>query len=153
MNEEDDFGVVHTDRMTGSDPAEFFALKQQLSSARAVLKAMPFVASVERAWFGGGVGGVFAVFLVSFVDTETSDQGLVYSWVAVGDVPWFVTLAEKGDRPVDIARRYVASVRSWVANNGEEPEDCFIGPKYLPKRNKELLERVSFIEKSILQFF
>ena len=56
-------GVVPAQAITGDDEQDTQLLRQMLSEADAYLRSFPWCKGVLSSFFGGGVGGVFAVFL------------------------------------------------------------------------------------------
>jgi hypothetical protein len=70
-------GVVPIERMIGDDGEDTALLGQMLQDARTYLRAFSWCDSINDEYFGGGVGGVFAIFLFH-ISPARSD---VDSWI------------------------------------------------------------------------
>lgn len=88
-------------------------LKGMLARARKYLQAFRWCGGIANVYFGGGIGGVVAAFLVQLDDKRARNVD-EWLWVVVGDVPsaFFVT-ERAGDGPAAL-RVYCDLMEEWV---------------------------------------
>jgi hypothetical protein len=77
--------VVPVAQMTGGDEEDTFLLREMLEQAEKYVHSFSWCDSVIRTYFAGGVGKVFAIFLVE-INTPRPDVDR-WEWIFVGDVP------------------------------------------------------------------
>jgi hypothetical protein len=56
-------GVVPIEPMMGDDSEDTALLGQMLEGARDYLRSFSWCESIDSAYFGGGIGGILAIFL------------------------------------------------------------------------------------------
>lgn len=100
-------------------------LREMAQRARVYLESFGWCAVVLDGWFGGGVGGIFAVFLFHIVPSRPDiDEWL---WVMNGDVPSTYLAFEDAPSVREAFQMYVEGMLRWIsyAESGglEEPED------------------------------
>jgi hypothetical protein len=70
-------GVVPIERMMGDDSEDTALLGQMLEDARDYLRSFSWCESIKSAYFGGGIGGILAIFLFH----TSSARAEVASWI------------------------------------------------------------------------
>src|ERR1700704_1264925 len=78
-------GVVPVERMTGDDDEDAALLRGMSTGAEEYLRSFSWCGDVLSSFFGGGVGGVFAVFLFNIHPARPEVSSWI--WVVVGDIP------------------------------------------------------------------
>src|SRR5205085_1864805 len=77
--------VVAVELMTGDDDGDTALLRRMSQDAEAYLRSFSWCKEVLGSFFGGGVGGIFAVFLFN-IRPARPDVGS-WIWIIVGDIP------------------------------------------------------------------
>jgi hypothetical protein len=78
-------GLVTAADLAGEDAEDTALLRSHLDEARAMLSHQGWCRRIVREFYGGGVGGIVAVFLFEIVPAEKDVARL--QWVVVGDLP------------------------------------------------------------------
>lgn len=114
--------VVPIARMTVGESEENAVLLDQMSkAAETYVRSLPWCGEVLSAFFGGGVGGTFAVFLYQVA--PTGPHGGSWIWVVVGwDLPTTYFPVEECGSPTDVFSKYLEGMEKWVelARKGQQ---------------------------------
>jgi hypothetical protein len=126
-------GVVPVHSMKGDDEKDTLLLQQMSRDAEAYLRSFSWCGDVQTSFFGGGVGGLFAVFLFNIRATRPD----VYSWiwVVVGDIPSAYLPIEDAKTPAEVFRTYLSGMRRWVdyaRREQKEPAGDDVPPMNVP---------------------
>lgn len=78
-------GVVPIDDMRGDDSSDTELLRADYEKARAFLLKQTGCFGLGEAYFGEGIGGILAIFLIE-IDPAPTDVDS-WLWVIVGDIP------------------------------------------------------------------
>jgi hypothetical protein len=112
------------DQTSGDDEEDTRLLKSMAQRAQAYLASFPWCAVILDGWFGGGVGGIFAIFLFHTVPADPDvDEWL---WVMNGDLPCTYLAFDDAPSVKDAFKMCVDGMLPWVsyAKSGlPEPED------------------------------
>jgi hypothetical protein len=111
--------LVLTENIKGDDEEDTVLLRKMSEHARRYISSFPWCDAILSSHFGGGVGGVFAIFLFHI---RPERQGLdPWIWVAVGDVPAAYLPVSDCDSPPEMFKTYVRGMTKWVelARKGE----------------------------------
>jgi hypothetical protein len=139
-------------QIAGEDAEDTALLVAMREDAARYLKSFEWCTGITETWFGCGVGGVFAVFLVGITsDSDDADSTL---WVVVGDLPPAYLVTDDAPTPTEALRCYVQEMRQWVnAVRENEPLDDVIPVNVVPTpENADKLDmRLSFLEREFLQ--
>jgi hypothetical protein len=95
-------GVVPVQNMTGDDEQDTMLLHQMSREAEAYLRSFSWCGEVRSSFFGGGVGGVFAVFLFNIRPTRPEVGPWI--WIVVGDIPSAYLPIEDAKSPAESRR-------------------------------------------------
>lgn len=118
-------GLDRIGRTSGEDEEDTRLLREMAQRARAYLESFPWCAVVLDGWFGGGVGGVFGIFLFHIMPSQPEvDEWL---WVMNGDLPSTYLTFDDAPSARDAFRMYVDGMLRWVAyarsGAAQEPRD------------------------------
>jgi hypothetical protein len=104
-------GLVPMSELSGDDE-DASLLRRMSHEAEAYLRSFSWCKDVCRAYFGGGVGGVFAIFLFNI---QASRQGVgAWMWIIVGDVPSAYLPLEDASTAKEAFTSYVRGMSKWV---------------------------------------
>lgn len=125
-------GVVPVQNMTGDDEQDTLLLGQMLREAEAYLRSFSWCEDVLSSFFGGGVGGVFVVFLFN-IRPAKPDVG-AWIWIVVGDIPSAYLPIEDAKTPTDVFKTYLWGMSKWVelARQGRSGTDDGVPPVNVP---------------------
>ena len=145
-------GLTPADDLAGEDEEDTRLLRELAGDARTYLEGHDWCERVEELWFGGGVGGIVAVFLARH-DPPRPDVD-AWLWVVVGDVPPLYLVTDDQPRPRDVLQSYVEWRHDWVeAVRAGEPTDD-LPPVNVPETREwadQLASRLEFIEREVIQ--
>lgn len=105
-------GVVPVHSMKGDDEEDTVLLRKMSQEAEAYLRSFSWCGDVQSSFFGGGLGGVFAVFLFNIRATQ-QDVG-PWIWIAVGDIPFAYLPIEDANSPAEVFKAYLSGMTRWV---------------------------------------
>ena len=98
--------------LQGEDEEETLLLQSMLAEARAYIRSFRWCPDISEEYLGFGIGKVFAVFLLRFV--EPIDKMHEYLWVAVGDVPSAYFVIDNAPNPKAAAVVYTQLMQDWI---------------------------------------
>lgn len=105
-------GMVPVERMTGDDAEDTTLLRGMSKEAEAYLRSFSWCGDVLSSFFGGGVGGVFAVFLFHIYSARPEVGSWI--WIVVGDIPPAYLPLEDAKSPAEVFQRYMLGMSKWV---------------------------------------
>jgi hypothetical protein len=105
-------GVVPVERMTGDDEEDFRLLREMATKAETYISAFPWCGNVRSSWFGGGLGGVFAIFLFNISPAGPKVDSWI--WIVVGDIPSAYLPLEDAKAPAEVIAIYMRGMLKWV---------------------------------------
>jgi hypothetical protein len=105
-------GLVPIEAMVGDDDEDTTLLRKMASDAESFLRSHRWCPEARVAYFGGGVGGIFAVFLCQ-VKSPSPDVG-PWLWAIVGDIPSAYLPLEDAPSPSTVFRSYMDGMTRWV---------------------------------------
>ena len=118
--------LIRAERMEGEDDEDTALLQEMLVEARSYILSFSWCESILDAYFAGGVGKIFAIFLFNISPART-DVGK-WMWVVVGDVPPAYLPLEDCRTSRVVFDTYIDGMKRWVqfAREGRTatPEDC-----------------------------
>lgn len=113
--------------LTGDDEEDTALLLKMKEEALDVLAGQDWCGRITAIYWGDGVGGVVAVFLLAF-DSVPGRGGMATPvWCVVGDLPpLLLPCLGRGDTPVDVLERYCREMERWVESveRGAMGEGC-----------------------------
>ena len=105
-------GVVPITEMVGDTPEDTALLEAACTEAQEFMLTHPWCHGFGEVYFGGGVGGVVAIFLMSIYPVPTGADE--WAWVIVGDIPPAYLMLHQCNTPVDALKGYIAMMQEWV---------------------------------------
>lgn len=105
-------GVMPLDRMVGDDAEDTSRLRKMAADAEIYIRSFSWCRNVYGSFFGGGVGGIFAIFLLK-IDSARPDVDH-WIWIMVGDIPpAYLPLAD-AKSPSEVFKTYLSGMSRWV---------------------------------------
>ncbi len=150
-------GVVLAAQAVGDDEEDTLLIRQMAQDAVEYCAGFSWCQSVKQAYFGGGLGGVFCVYLLSIVPSR--DGIGQWIWVVRGDIPPAYLPLEDCDSPKAVFETYLWGMGNWVelAKHGKaESGEDGVPPVNLPAtpENAAMLEkRLSMLRDLVAPFF
>jgi hypothetical protein len=146
-------GVVPVEQMAGDDETDTALLREMNVEAKNYLENFEWCKRAGPAYWGGGVGGVFSVFLFQ-IEPATADVDC-WLWVIVGDIPSLYLVLDECGSPQRAAAMNLALMGEWVdlAKQGRTGADVPpTGAEPTPERSQDLEMRLAFIRAEVLPF-
>lgn len=105
-------GLISTENITGDDEVDAKLLRTMLEDARQYISSFSWCETVVDSYFGGGVGGIFAVF---FFHIRPSRRGVApWIWTMVGDIPSAYLPLTDCHSPAEAFETYICGMSRWV---------------------------------------
>lgn len=149
--------VVPIEQMTGDDEEDTALLLGMLERAKNYIQSFSWCDSIIGSYFAGGVGGVFAIFLLK-INSGRRDVD-PWEWVFVGDMPAAYLPLEDAPSKMAAFETYLDGMERWVAvaREGREPqpEDCCppMNVPPTPEWAEKLDSRLRTLSEVIRPFF
>jgi hypothetical protein len=150
-------GVVPIERMSGDDAEDTEFLGQMLEEAKNYVRSFSWCDGIVNAYFAGGVGKIFAIFLFK-INASRPDVD-PWEWIFVGDIPPAYLPLEDAGSKLSAFDAYMAGMKKWVkvARQGREPkaEDCCppVNVPANPEWAEELDKRLRLMKELIRPSF
>jgi hypothetical protein len=139
-------GVVPVELMAGDDEEDTKLLRVMSSEAEAYIHSFSWCGEISSVYFGGGVGGIFAIFL--FKIRPTRPEFGSWMWIVVGDIPPAYLPLEDGKSPKEVFETYMWGMNKWVqlaregrvgtADDNVPPMDVPATPEWAAKLEQKL---------------
>jgi hypothetical protein len=147
-------GVGPIDGIFDDDAEEFLLLRHMARQAEDYLQEFTWCKSIREGYFGGGYGGIVAVFFFRIVPGSPKVEE--WLWVIVGDLPPAWLPVDNSKTPSEALENYLWEMTRWVhfAKRGLAPEDGF--PVDLPptwKNAEQLEDKLKILRKAIVPAF
>ncbi|MGO9590696.1 MAG: hypothetical protein ACLP3K_11720 [Candidatus Acidiferrales bacterium] len=98
--------------IAGDDEEDTALLRKMLEWARRYVSSFSWCEAVLDSFFGGGVGGVFAVFFFHIRPARASVDP--WLWVMVGDIPSAYLGIRDCGSAAEAFREYIRGMKKWV---------------------------------------
>jgi hypothetical protein len=149
-------GVIPVGDMKGEDEEDTALLQKSFCEAEAYLRSFSWCVDVQQAFFGGGVGEVFAVFLFKIHPARADISKWI--WIVVGDVPSAYLPIEDARTPAEVFRTYLLGMSRWVeyARTGKKIPSEVLPPLSVPATPEwaeKLEKRLNSLRLIIQPFF
>lgn len=150
-------GLVSVQGMKGKDEEDTLLLQEMSRDAEAYLRSFSWCGEVKAAFFGGGVGGVFAVFLVNIRPMRPDVDPWI--WIVVGDIPPAYLPMEDAKTPAEVFKTYLVGMNKWVQyarSEQKEPAGEDVPPVNVPATPEwaeKLEKRLNSLRLIIQPFF
>lgn len=144
-------GVVPISRMSGEDAAETELLRRMEQEARRFISQFEWCDGMNEFYFGGGIGGIFAVFLADIKPAQPAVDR--YLWIVVGDIPSAYLVTDDCPDPREALEGYIWEMRKCVvlARQGLTSEDVIpVNVPATPEWAKQLEGRLDWLEQKII---
>jgi len=144
-------GVVPVSQMAGEDDDDTERLRKMETDAREFISHFDWCEGIRDLYFGGGIGDVFAVFLVRIAPAQTSVDE--YLWIVVGDIPSAYLVVDDSPIPQRAIEGYVWEMRKWVAlaKEGRTSGDVIpVNAPATPEWAEKLESRLNALEQKII---
>jgi hypothetical protein len=107
----------------GKSMADTALLHQMSVEAKKYLEGFEWCGSAAPAYWGGGVGGVFGIFLFE-IEAKASDVDR-WLWVIIGDIPPLYVVLDECRSPQQATEMYLKLMGEWVelARHGQTSPD------------------------------
>jgi hypothetical protein len=139
-------GVVPVELITGDDDEDTALLRGMGQDAEGYLRSFSWCKEVRGSFFGGGVGGIMAVFLFD-IRPARSDVGS-WIWIIVGDIPSAYLPLEDAGSPAEVFKTYLRGMSKWIelaregrngtADDGVPPINVPATPEWAEKLDQRL---------------
>ena len=136
--------------MVGDDEADTALLRQMGVEAKTYLEGFDWCKAVGPAYWGGGVGKVFGIFLFQ-IEPQSADVDR-WLWVIVGDIPPLYLVLDECRSPSEALDTYLELMGQWVdlARQGRiSPDIPPTGVEPTLEWAEELEGRLAFIRAEI----
>jgi hypothetical protein len=132
--------------ISGEDEQDTVLLRTMSGDAQAYISSFSWCGTILSSFFGGGVGGIFAVFLFHI---HPSRPGIdPWIWVVVGDIPSAYLPVADCQSPAEVFRTYIQGMSKWVElarlghtgtpDQGVPPVNVPATPEWAEKINQRL---------------
>jgi hypothetical protein len=110
------------------------------------LSSFPWCDSILNSYFGGGVGGIFAIFFIQIRPSHPNVDPWI--WVIVGDIPPAYLPVSDCRSPAEAFRTYIRGMARWVelarlgqagtSDQGVPPVDVPATPEWAERLDQKL---------------
>jgi hypothetical protein len=110
-------GVVPIDQMRGEDAEDTRLLVKLRVEAELYLSKLNWFPGVVELFYGGGIGGILAIFLVRTHPNAFSAKGTAidqWLWVIAGDLPSAYLVTDGSKKPSEACEAYIYQLSRWV---------------------------------------
>jgi hypothetical protein len=138
--------LIPSGDISGDDEQDTTLLRAMSGDAKEYISSFSWCGTILSSFFGGGVGGIFAVFLFHIRSTRPGMDPWI--WVVVGDIPSAYLRVADCQSPAEVFRTYVRGMRKWVelARQGQTgtpaqgvpPVNVTATPEWAEKINQRL---------------
>lgn len=104
--------LVPLANIAGDDDQDTRLLRKMAEEAQAYIASFSWCKQIDNAYFGGGIGGIFAVFLLRIRPGRAGVDP--WMWVVVGDIPSAYLPISDASSPRELFETYIAGMRRWV---------------------------------------
>ncbi len=139
------------DDVSGETEKDTRLLREMAEQARQYLLSFQWCKSIQRGWFGWGVGGIVAVFLFEIDPASPAVDKML--WVIVGDLPPAYLVVDESPTALGALRTYVELMQEWVTavREGKSTEECIPVNSAATRESADALEtRLNFLKQEFL---
>jgi hypothetical protein len=98
--------------IVGDDEQDTVLLRKMSEDAKQYISSFPWCGTILNSYFGGGVGGIFAVFFFHIRPGRSDVDPWI--WTVVGDVPSAYLPVSDCESPAEVFRTYLRGMNRWV---------------------------------------
>jgi hypothetical protein len=99
-------------RIIGDDERDTVLLRAMADEAKRYISSFSWCKEVLDSYFGGGVGGIFAVFFFHVRSSRPDVEPWI--WIIVGDIPPAYLPLTDCRTPAEVFRTYMRGMSNWV---------------------------------------
>jgi hypothetical protein len=104
--------LVLTQDLEGDDEQDSFLLRKMSEEAKHYISSFSWCSEIRNSYFGGGVGGIFAVFLFYIRPGRPNVESWI--WIVVGDIPPAYLPVSDCKSPGEVFKNYIRGMTRWV---------------------------------------
>ena len=105
-------GLIPAGNIVGDDEQDTVLLRNMSEDAARYISSFRWCDAVLNSYFGGGVGGIFAVFLFRIRSNRPNVEPWI--WIIVGDIPPAYLPLTDCKSPAEVFRNYIRGMSNWV---------------------------------------
>ncbi len=138
--------LVPAARIVGDDEQDTVLLRKMSEDAKQYISSFRWCETILSSYFGGGVGGIFAVFF--FHIRPSGSDVAPWIWIVVGDIPSAYLPVTDCESPAEVFRSYLRGMNRWVElarkgqngtpEQGVPPVKVPATPEWAERLNKKL---------------
>jgi len=104
--------LVSSKSILGDDDQDTALLRKMFAGAREYISSFSWCEDILDSYFGGGVGGIFAIFFFHIRGSRADVDPWI--WIVVGDIPPAYLPLSDCESPAQVFRTYVDGMSRWV---------------------------------------
>jgi hypothetical protein len=104
--------LVPSQKIVGDDEMDTALLRKMAADAEVFIRSFPWCTSVLESYFGGGIGGIFAIFFFHIRPSRPDVDPWI--WIMIGDVPPAYLPLTDSESPAAAFRTYMRGMSKWV---------------------------------------
>jgi len=138
-------------KLSGETKKDTELLREMAEEAKRFLLSFHWCKAIQKGWFGWGVGGIAAVFLLE-IDPAGADVDKLL-WVVVGDLPPAYLVVDESPTPLDALRTYLKLMQEWIRaiRERKSTEECIPVNRAATRESADALEtRLNFLKQEFL---
>jgi hypothetical protein len=149
--------LVPAASIVGDDEQDTVLLRKMSEDAKQYISSFPWCETILGSYFGGGVGGIFAVFF--FHIRPSRFDVAPWIWIVVGDIPSAYLPITDCESPAEVFRSYIRGMNRWVelARKGQNgtPEQGVppVNVPATPEWAERLNQRLDALTLAVKPFF
>src|SRR6185437_3140760 len=105
-------GLIAAANLVGEDEEDTLLLHKMSEDARQYISSFPWCGTILNSYFGGGAGGIFAVFFFHIRPSRSNVDPWI--WIVVGDIPSAYLPITDCDSPAEVFKSYIRGMSRWV---------------------------------------
>src|SRR5712672_465970 len=98
--------------IVGDDEQDTILLRKMSEDSKQYISSFPWCGTILASYFGGGVGGIFAVFFFHIRPSRFDVDPWI--WTVVGDIPSAYLPVSDCKSPAEVFRSYIRGMNRWV---------------------------------------
>jgi hypothetical protein len=138
--------LVPVVNIVGGDEQDTVLLRKMSEDAKEYISSFTWCETILSSHFGGGVGGIFAVFFFHIRPSRSDVDPWI--WIVVGDIPSAYLPVSDCESPTEVFRTYIRGMNRWVElarkgqsgtpEQGVPPVNVPATPEWAEKLNQRL---------------
>lgn len=143
--------LTPSSNIQGDTPKDTRLLNGMLRKAKDYIGSFSWASEPKTVYFGGGIGGVLAVFLFEFSEPIAGSD--TWLWVIVGDVPSAYLVVDVTPTPTLAIEEYCKLMEEWAraVEDGGSLDDVFpVAAAPTDEHAKMLRSRIRHIRKEVV---